>query len=96
MGYLILIVAVIVVPIIFGLFRVGRANKFQKLGDIQGMPIKDIVAIVGHPTSISATGDENGGQLYQWIKTSGRSGYHYAIISDGQGGAVGYTHQFVK
>lgn len=95
MGYLIAFAAMSIIPIVFGLCRIGRgANKFHKLGDIRGMPIKDIVAVVGYPTSISQAG--NGGQLYQWIKTSGSSGYHYAIVSDGKGCAVGYTHQFVS
>lgn len=95
MGFLILIAALIIIPIIFGLFRIGRkTNRFVKLGDIRGMPMKDIVAKVGRPNSISD--HPSGGKLYQWISTSGRSGFHYAILSDGQGGAVKYTHQFVK
>ncbi|WP_395326937.1 hypothetical protein WBP06_09490 [Novosphingobium sp. BL-8H] len=95
MPFVILLAVLIIVPIIFGVMRTGsKVRKFQKLGDIRGMQMKDIIRKVGMPTSISAS--TNGGQLYQWIGTSGRSGYHYAIVSDGQGGAVGYTHQFVR
>lgn len=70
------------------------ANKFVKLGNIQGKPISEIVRKVGKPTSISSRA---GGQLYQWIKTSifFRS-YHYAISVDADGNAIGYTHQFTK
>jgi hypothetical protein len=72
----------------------GMANKFVKLGNIRGTPIADIVKRVGHPTSISSTGN---GQLYQWIKTSAFFGsYHYAISVDAEGNAIGYTHQFSK
>lgn len=95
MPIIIILIALIIVPIIFGIFRIGRrANRFRKLGDIRGMAIKDIVAKVGQPTSISSAA--NGGRIYQWMKISGRSGYHYAILSDGNGHAVGYTHQWVK
>ncbi|SMC97202.1 hypothetical protein [Novosphingobium sp. B1] len=94
MGFVLIAAAVLTVPIIWGVLRAGNgARKFQKLGDIRGMPMKDIVARVGYPNSISVTAE---GRLYQWIKTSGRSGYHYAILSDGKGNAVGYTHQFVR
>ena len=71
------------------------ANKFVKLGNIQGMPIEKIVRRVGKPNSSSATVD---GQLYQWIKTGGLfvRGYHYAISVDADGNAIGFTHQFVR
>lgn len=68
-------------------------KQFVRLGNVRGKPIAEIVAAVGKPTSISATA---GGQLYQWIKTGMFGGYHYAISFDGDGLAIGYTHQFVK
>lgn len=70
------------------------ANKFVKMGNIQGKPIAEVIKKVGKPTSISATA---GGQLYQWIKTSFLFGsYHYAISVDTSGNVIGYTHQFTK
>lgn len=71
------------------------ANKFTKLGNIRGVPIKQIIRRVGKPNSISSTID---GELYQWIKTGGifLRGYHYAISVDVEGKAIGFTHQFVK
>ncbi len=70
------------------------ANKFVKLGNIQGKPISEIIKKVGKPNSISAMA---GGQLYQWIKTSIFFGsYHYGISVDADGNAIGYTHQYTK
>lgn len=69
------------------------ANKFVKMGDITGWPIEAVVKKVGPPNSTSATVD---GTLYQWIKTGILRGYHYAILFDGNGKAVGYTHQFTR
>ena len=68
------------------------ANKFVKLGNITGVPISQIIAKVGQPTTISSTAD---GELYQWMKTSFFFGsYHYAISVDMNGDAIGFTHQF--
>jgi hypothetical protein len=70
-----------------------QGNAFQRLGDIRGMPMRDIIARVGRPNSISATAD---GQLYQWMKTRVWSGYHYAISADANDNAIGFTHQWTK
>jgi len=70
------------------------ANKFVKIGNIQGKPITEIIKRVGKPNSISTAGN---GMLYQWMRTSIFFGsYHYAISVDTNGNAIGYSHQFTK
>lgn len=94
MEFIVLFAAVLVVIVLVrALSGRGAANKFFKLGNINGMKMAEIVKKVGMPDSISD--HASGGKLYQWIGTSG-GGYHYAILSDGHGNAVRYTHQFTR
>lgn len=85
-------IVIILAPLIGGAFHISmKNNDFARLGNIQGMPIKQIVARVGAPTSISSTVD---GQIYQRLSSVGGSASHYAILVDLEGKAVGFTHQF--
>jgi hypothetical protein len=92
--FLIIIVLLPVVGLIVGAIAIGdKKNAFVALGDIRGKTLDDIVAAVGQPNSISAHPD---GSLYQWLGVGGGSSYHYAILFDRDGKAVGYTHQHVS
>lgn len=91
--WLLIVGGLLLGPIIGGAFHTASdTSAFADLGDIQGMPIADIIAKVGQPNSISSVPD---GTLYQWQAIIGASGYHYAILVDADEKAVGYTHQHV-
>jgi len=70
----------------------SNQNAFASLGNVQGKTLAEIVSVVGEPNSASVA--DEGGTLYQWIKTSSAGGYHYAMLFDAEGRCVGYTHQF--
>lgn len=53
-----------------------------------GRSAHDIVSQVGPPNSRSDNGD--GTYLLQWMAT----GYHIALLFDGQGTCLGVTHEF--
>ena len=92
--FLILIVMLPVVGLVVGALATSATkNSFVNLGDISGKPLDEIVAAVGPPNSISAHPD---GSLYQWLGINGGSSYHYAILFDHEGKAIGYTHQHVS
>ena len=93
----ILLVLIALLPL-FGLTFSAMAasnnkNPFIALGNIRGKPLAEIVAAVGQPTSISAHPD---GSLYQWLGVNGPSSYHYAILFDHEGRALGYAYQHVS
>ncbi len=89
------LLAIPVLIVIGGALSTGsKVNSFAAMGDITGKTLAEIKSSVGEPSSISAAGD--GGTLYQWMAISGSSGYHYAILFDADGKAVGYTHQHVS
>ncbi len=93
----ILLIIIILLPLVglaIGAMAVSdKKSAFVALGDIRGKPLEEIVAAVGQPNSISAHPD---GSLYQWLNVTGGSSYHYAILFDRDGKAVGYTHQHVS
>jgi hypothetical protein len=89
-----IIVLLPLVGLIFGAMATSdKKNAFIALGDIRGKPLADIVAAVGQPNSISAHAQ---GSLYQWLGVNSASSYHYAILFDHEGKAIGYTHQHVS
>ena len=88
------LVAIPIIALIGGAISTGmKSNDFASMGDITGKTLEEIKRIVGEPNSVSAAPD--GGTLYQWMGVNGSSGYHYAILFDAEGKAVGYTHQHV-
>jgi hypothetical protein len=92
--WLIVIVLIPLIAAIFGAIAVsGKKNAFVGLGNIRGKSIGEITAAVGPPNSISGQAD---GTLYQWIGTTSGGAYHYAILFDLEGRAIGYTHQHVS
>jgi hypothetical protein len=92
----ILLVGLIAAPILWLIGRSwmgSKAQAFVDLGDIRGKPEEEIIAAVGPPTSISATPE---GKLLQWMLVGEVGGYHYAILFDLEGKAIGYTHQYAQ
>lgn len=88
------LLAIPIIAVIGGALSTGmKSNSFAAMGDITGKSLGDIKSAVGEPNSISAAAD--GGTLYQWIGVNGGSAYHYAILFDAEGRALGYTHQHV-
>lgn len=95
MEWLWILIAVPIIALIGGALSTGmKANAFTAMGNIQGKTLAEITSAVGQPNSISAAPD--GGTLYQWMGVNGGSGYHYAILFDAEGKAVGFTHQHVS
>jgi hypothetical protein len=74
----------------FDVLAPGRAllGKFQRLGDMTGKTLSDIVAVTGPPSSRSSMG--NGQMLLQWQAT----GYHIAILFDSADRFVRITHEY--
>lgn len=94
MEWIWLLVAIPIIALIGGAISTSmKSNDFVSLGDISGKSLEDLTSVVGEPNSISAAPD--GGKLYQWMGVNGSSAYHYAILFDAEGKAVGYTHQHV-
>jgi hypothetical protein len=58
----------------------GKAlrNKFATLGELQGKTKQEIIAVVGSPSSISATSE--GKTVCQWMQT----GFHVALVFKGE------------
>lgn len=69
------------------------AEAFKQLGNIQGMPIADIIAVVGEPSGVSSKAD---GTAYQWMKVASGKSAHYVILVDDDKKAVGFSHQFLS
>ena len=96
-GMIFMVVILVVIPLIVGLASVVMRNTtrdaFVNLGTITGMPMRDIVATVGPPSSISTVA---GGTLYQWIQVGQGTHVHYAILADHEDRALHYTHQSVQ
>lgn len=94
MEWMWLIVAAPILMLVFGAFaNASKTNAFASLGEIPGKTLADITGVVGQPTSASAV---DNGTLYQWMGINGGSSYHYAILFDPEGKAVGFTHQHVS
>ena len=88
------LLAIPVIALIGGALSTSmKSNDFAAMGDITGKSLDQLTRVVGQPNSISAAPD--GGTLYQWMGINGGSAYHYAILFDADGKAVGYTHQHV-
>ena len=67
-------------------------NKFVQMGTIAGRSVKEILEVVGPPSSTSSPGP--GLTLLQWIRTgSFLGGFHIALIFDSYGVCGGVTHQ---
>lgn len=90
--FLIILLLPLVGLVIGAIATSATKSAFVGLGDIRGKSLDEIVAAVGQPNSISAHPD---GSLYQWLGVTGDSSYHYAILFDREGKAIGYTHQHV-
>lgn len=74
--------------------RGNVSQRLVRLGNVQGRPKDEIVALLGPPSAVSAVA--NGCSLLQWQKVSAYSGsWHYALIFDGHGICGGITHEFV-
>nr|WP_313041462.1 hypothetical protein [Brevundimonas diminuta] len=94
MEWMWIIIALPVIALIGGaMTNAMKTNAFAGMGDITGKTLDEIKSHVGEPSSISAAPD---GTLYQWMGINGGSSYHYAILFDLEGKAVGYTHQHVS
>lgn len=64
MDYFYIFIAFIVgISIVSGLAFSSKANRFVKLGDVQGKTLDQIVKVVGKPTSKSTVGSNQ--ILYQ-------------------------------
>lgn len=59
-------------------------KQFEKLGNLQGKSLDEIIAACGKPQSISPV---EGGTLYQWIS----SGCHMALLFDEDNKCLGIT-----
>ena len=59
-------------------------KQFEKLGNLQGKSLDEIIAACGKPQSISPV---EGGKLYQWIS----SGCHMALLFDEDNKCLGIT-----
>lgn len=93
MEWMWLILAIPVIALIGGAMSTAmKVNNFVALGDISGKTLAEITAAVGQPNAISAAPE--GQTLYQWQGVNGGSAYHYAILFNAEGHAVGYTHQY--
>lgn len=79
--------------ILYGLMKAGvksegnaLAQKFGKLGNLQGKSRAEILAAVGPPSSQSTVA--GGKTVIQWIKP----GYHIALIFEGDN-CLGVSHE---
>ena len=74
---------------VFGARSPGRQlqSKFQRLGVLAGRNRAEIEAVVGTPSSVSATA--NGRVVCQWMAT----GYHIALLFAGDS-CEGVSHEF--
>ena len=65
-------------------------EAFRGMGDMKGKTFSELQKVVGNPSSISH--HANGTRLRQWQAT----GFHMAILFDGEDRVMRITHQFTK
>lgn len=65
-------------------------RRFQRLGDLRGRDLAEVVRLTGRPSSISAT---PGGRLVQWQAAASTGGYHLAAEFDEENRCIGITHE---
>jgi hypothetical protein len=66
------------------------AVRFQSLGNIAGMPLSQIISVVGPPTARSVMANDQ--VLYQWQAT----GFHIAILFDANDRLLRITSEYAN
>jgi len=80
------------VVLVYDVTEPGRIlhGRFMSLGDMTGKTIEDIIAVAGHPSSVSNL--NVGLKLLQWQEP----GCHLALLFDAKGNFIKFTHQHVQ
>jgi hypothetical protein len=96
-GRAVIFLLILIVPFVVWLFIHAAASSrmnsaadgWNRMGEVRGRTLDEVVGFVGPATSISQIAD---GQLYQWIHTSSVGGFHIAMLFK-DGICLGITHQ---
>ena len=67
-------------------------RKFEKLGELKGKKLNDIISVVGSPNSVSAKVNDEGESVTvcQWLV----SGFHIVLVFDKDEECLGISHVY--